>query len=427
VNDAILGAIAAMHYRVPVAPVIRSILRPGTPVRLRLQTMVIVTVAGVLLVVTSLLMARVRDQVRIIGEIAAPQAATAADLYFALSDMDAQVVRMVLTGDADAFAAGRIDALGVYRERSDQIDADLQRSLTTATGSGDRATVLDLLGHLAVYRERVGQALTAGPDAGGYYTQATNVLHLDLLPAAQRLRDAGERQLLSAYADKKATTAWAVGLAVALGAVLLLLLIFLQVWLARRFRRMINPALLAASLLTVALVILAVAVLTAQERRLGDAREQSLAPYLALSRSRAISYDAAADTSRYVISGRLGVYRQDFARKSDALVRGGGPALDRWQTYRRDHDRIAGLADAGRTAEATGALTGIRRGDAAFDFAYFDAEVAAVADAHRRDFDAVLHRTSRTLAVWPWLPVGALALVILLVPLGVRRRLKEYQ
>jgi hypothetical protein len=405
----------------------RSVLRPETPVRLRLQAILIVTVAGILLVVTSLLMARVRDQVRIIGEVAAPQAATAADLYFALSDMDAQVVRMVLTGTADAFAASRIDALGVYRERSAQIDADLQRSLTTATAPADRATVLELLDHLALYRERVWQALTAGPAASGYYTQATNVLHLDLLPTAQRLRDAGERQLASAYAAKKATTAWAVVLAVALGAVLLLMLIVLQVWLARRFRRVLNPALLAASVITLALVIPAVVVLSAQERRLGDARAQSLAPYLALSKSRAISYDAAADTSRYVISGRLAVYRQDFTRKSDALIAGGGPALDRWQTYRRDHERIAGLADAGRTAEATGALTGIRRGDGAFDFSYFDAAVAQVADAHRRDFDTALRGTSRMLTGWPWLPVGALAVVILLVPLGVRRRLKEYQ
>ena len=387
-----------------------------------MQAILIVTVAGVLLVVTSLLMARVRDQVRIIGEVAAPQAATAADLYFALSDMDAQVVRMVLTGDADAFAASRIDALGVYRERSRQIDADLQRSLTA-----DQATVRQLLDQLAVYRERVWQALTAGPAASGYYTQATNVLHLELLPTAQRLRDAAERQLLSSYAAKKTTTAWAIALAVALGAILLLLLLILQVWLARRFRRMFTPALLAASVITLGLVIPAVVVLGAQERRLGDARAQSLAPYLALSQARAMSYDAAADTSRYVISGRLGVYRQDFTRKSDALVAGGSPALDRWQTYRRDHERIARLADTGRTAEATGALTGIRRGDAAFDFSYFDAAVAEVADAHRRDFDTALRGTSRMLTGWPWLPVGVLAVVILLVPLGVRRRLKEYQ
>jgi len=386
-----------------------------------------VTVAGVLLVVTSLLMARVRDQVRIIGDVAAPQAATAADLYFALSDMDAQVVRMVLTGSADAFAASRIDALGVYRERSDQIDADLQRSLTTATGPADRATVLRLMDHLAVYRERVWPALTGGPAAGGYYTQATNVLHLDLLPTAQRLRDAGEEQLLSAYGAKKTTTKWALILAVALGAVLLLLLIYLQVWLARRFRRMLNPALLAAGVITLALVIPAVVVLSAQETRLGDARTRSLAPYLALSTSRAMSYDAAADTSRYVISGRLTVYQQDFTRKSDVLLDSGGPALDRWRTYRRDHERIVGLADAGRTAEATGALTGIRRGDASFDFSSFDAAVADVADAHRRDFDTALRGTSRMLTGWPWLPVGALGLVILLVPLGVRRRLKEYQ
>ncbi|MGX6606623.1 hypothetical protein ACWKSP_31545 [Micromonosporaceae bacterium Da 78-11] len=418
--------------------VLQKVLRRETPVRLRLQTSLILAVAVVLLAATGLLTARVREQVRIIGTVAAPQAAVAADLYFALSDMDAQVARLVLTAGVDELAAGRIDALGAYRERSHQVDADLQSSLTTATGAVERAVVLQLLDHLAVYRERVWQALTAGPAARGYFTQATNVLHLELLPTAERLRTASEDRLMRAYGSKQRTAAWAVGLAVGLGATLLLLLIALQVWLARRFRRLVNPALLAATVLTLGLVLPAIAVLTAQERRLGDARDQSLTPYLALSKARAISYDAAADTSRYLISSRLALYREDFTRKSDCLVDGGGcglvdglagePAVvDRWLAYRRDHERIAGLADAGRTAEATSALTGIRRGDAAFDFAYFDAAVQQIAAAHRQDFDTAVRGTSLLLTGWSVVPPVTLGLVLLLVPLGVRRRLAEYR
>jgi hypothetical protein len=48
-------------------------------------------------------------------------------------------------------------------------------------------------------------------------------------------------------------------------------------------------------------------VFTVEGRRLGAAREDSLAPYLAPSQ--AISYDAAADTSRYLISANLSYYR----------------------------------------------------------------------------------------------------------------------
>jgi hypothetical protein len=465
--------IAGVDYRgtVPAAAeatrrLTRRIARPETPVRLRLWGFWVICTAVALLAATSLLMLQVQRQVRIIGTEAAPQAATASDLYFALSDMDAQVARMILVGDADALAGSQIDALGTYRERSTQVDADLQRSLTTATGDADRATVLQLLNHLAIYRQRVWQALTAQsqappqppgtlpPDALGYYTQATNVLHVDLLPTAKRLRDASEARLDRAYADKRVTEVVGIGLTVVLGAGLVVLLIALQVWLARRFRRVLNPALLAATVLTGALTVCAGAVFAAQGQRLGAARDDHLAPYLALSQARAISYDAAADTSRYLVSANLAYYRQDFTRKSQCLINGGScgsgagtidgglaavaggttvsgvqgrQVLDRWLAYQRDHERIVGLADSGRRAEAVDTLTGIRRGDAAFDFSYFDAAVGEVATARKHAFDVSLRDTERLLTGWPVILVLVMALVILLVPLGVRKRLAEYR
>ncbi|WP_312033964.1 hypothetical protein [Actinoplanes sp. TBRC 11911] len=411
-------------------------------------------VAAALLVSTSLLMARVQSQVRTIGDVAAPQAATAADLYFALSDMDASAARMVLTGDNDALAGTQADALGTYQQRSDQVDADLQKSLTTATGAESRAIVLELLGHLAVYRERVWQTLTAGDAAPGYYTQATNVLHLDLLPAAQRLKNASEGQLAEAYAGKRLTQGWATGLAVVLGVVLAALLIGLQVWLARRFRRVLNPALLLATVLVVALLVPLTTVLSLQARWLGAARDDSLTPFLALSQARAISYDAAADTSRYLISDNLAYYEQDFATKSGCLGKGGGcgtgggsitgglsavaggsdvspdaagQVVSRWSAYERDHKAIVALARQGRDAAAIDQLTGIRRGAAAFDFSYYDAAVARIADDRKAAFDDAMDDTETLLTGWAVIPLVVLGLVMLLVLVGVRRRLAEYR
>lgn len=437
-----------MHYRDGVSAVAvatRELFRPETPVRLRLWSGLVVCAALGLLAATSLSLSRVQDQVRIIGGQAVPQAATAADLYFALSDLDAQVARMVLVGDAAELSGSQLDALGTYQERSRQADEDLQRSLTTATGPADRAIVLDLTHHLAVYRRWVWQTLTAQsqappqppgrlpPDALGYYTQATNVLHLDLLPAAARLRAAGESRLDRAYADKRRTEVVAVGLAALLGGALVVLLLVLQVWLARRFRRVVNPALALATVLAVGLTAGACLVLVAQGQRLGAARADSLTPYLALSQARALSYDAAADTSRYLLSGNLALYQQDFAAKSGRLIDGaarlddGGRALDRWRGYQRDHQRVVALAGAGRTGAAVGVVTGIRRGDAAFDFSYFDAAVAAAATARKAEFDTALRDGERLLKGWPVLPLPVGGAVILLVFLGVRGRLAEYR
>lgn len=473
-----MSEIAGMDYRGGVPAVMettrttaRNLVRNETPARLRLWSALVVLAATALLAATSLVMARVQDQVRIIGREAAPQAATAADLYFALSDMDAQVTRLLLTGDSDALAGTRVDAQGQYQVRSRQVDADLQRSLTTAAGESERAVALDLLDGLAVYHQRVGQTITAAaagasqastgpattspattaqstagklpPDALGYYTQATNMLHLRLLPAAQQLRDGATSRLDQAYADKRASEATGYTLAVLFGGALVALLVFLQVWMARRFRRSWNPALLAATALSLALVFASMIVLGSQAGRMSSARSDDLNPYLALSRLRAVGYDAAADTSRYLVSANLAFYKDDFTTKSDCLTSAnavaadncgpgigelaGDEALQRWQAYQRDHEKVVSLADTGRAEGAVEALTGIRRGDAAFDFAYFDAAVGAVTDVREQGFDHARTAAERTLRGWVIIPIVALGLVILLIPIGVRRRLAEYR
>jgi hypothetical protein len=435
-----------VHYRDAVPAVLvatRNLadraVRPETPARLRLWTTLVVIVAVALFVAISVLMAQTRRQVGIIGDDAAPQATTASDLYFAVSDLDAQVARLVLSGDDDSPAATQIDALATYRDRSTQIDADLQRLLAAAA---DQATTLALLDDLAVYRERVWQALTTTGDKHGFYTQATNELHLRLLPGAQRLREASQERLDHAYAQKQTTQRWGIAVASGLGAALVLMLLAMQVWMARRFRRTFNPALLVATILTIALAGPAAILFAVQGQKLGDAREQNLTPYLALSQARAISYDAAADTSRYLISGGLAYYKQDFTAKSACLTEGGscgpggetvigalpqGAARDRWAAYQRDQGKIVALADAGRRDAAVAALTGIRRGDAAFDFSYFDDAVDQIATARQAAFDDALHSTRTLLTGWTEIPLGVAVLVLVLVPLGVRKRFAEYR
>lgn len=454
-----------MAYLDGVPAFIEAMFRNETPARLRLWTASAVCAAVALLLSVSLVMAQVRDQIGVIGREAAPQAATAADLYFALSDLDAQVTRILLAGDSDDLAGSRIDALGAYRDRGYQVDQDLQRSLTTGTEEAERAIVLDLMDGLAVYRQRVGQAVTAqatapaagagrlAPDALGYYTQATNLLHQRLLPAAQELREAGTERLDDAYARKSATEDTGVTLVLLLGGALLGLLLGLQIWLARRFRRTWSPPLAVATVLGAILALASIVVLHTQSGQLADGRDRGLGPYLALSELRALGYDAAADTGRYVVSANLAYYRDDFEGKSACLTgtpacrspemslasretepaRGGLIGLagtetaDRWTAYQAGHERILTLADDGRTAEAVRQLTGIRRGDAAFDFAYFDASLAGVTEVRKEEFDRALRAAERTTTGWVVLPVVTLTLIALLIPYGVRRRLAEYR
>ncbi|WP_430790068.1 hypothetical protein [Actinoplanes sp. G11-F43] len=401
-----------------------DILRDHTPARLRLWSLLTATAAAALLLGLTAVMAGVREQVRVIGQEAAPQAATAADLYFALSDLDAQVTRILLAGDSDELASSRVDALGLYRERGHQVDRDLQLLLSTAA---EPAVVLRVMDGLTVYRQRVGQALTA-PGSLGHWTQATNLLHLRILPDAERLREDSAERLDGVYQAKGSYESAGLAVLILLGGALLGLLIQLQVWMARRFRRTWNPALLAATTLSAVLLVSAGGVLDYQSRTLAGGRDDGLTPYLTLSGLRALGYDAAADTGRYLISANLAFYRDDFTGKTERLTDGlPRPAAERWTDYQEIHLRILNLADAGKDAEAVRLLTGIRRGDAAFGFAWFDASVAAVTDERKAEFDQSLRAARTSLTGATVLPGVLLTAVVALIPLAVRRRLAEYR
>ncbi len=445
----------------------RRTTRLATPVRLRLWTTSVVTIAVLLLAATSFFMSRLHDEIQVIGAEAAPQAATASDLYFALSDLDAQVARLVMIDNADGLSASQLDALRTYQERSRQIDGDIERALSAATTDATRATIRELLAQLGAYRQLAAQAMAVEreaapqapgaplpPAALGYYAHATNMLHFELLPTAKQLRESSQATLDKAYADQRRTALWGTVLTVLLGVALVLVLALLQRRLARHYRRLVNPALLGATLATVGLVVAASFVFLDEADRLHNAQKQYFAPYLALTQAQAVSYDAAADTSRYVLSGGLPYFQGDFRTKSDCLINGGscgsgadtlgeglatllaGPdtspaqvhdVVERWNTYQRDHDQITTLASSGHPGDAITTLTGIRRGNAAFDFYYYDAGISQVAAGRRQAFDAALRDARDEMFGWTVIPAVMMGTVILLVLVGMRPRLAEYR
>lgn len=169
--------------------------------------------------------------------------------------------------------------------------------------------------------------------------------------------------------------------------------------------------------------VVACVVLASVGEQLSAAHRDSFASYLALTKAQAISYDAAANSSRYLLGADPAYYRQDFARKSDCLVKGGacgaggdelggglevlasGPGttadqttevLNRWLAYQRVHEQIATLADSGQQVSAIDVLTGIGRGDAAFDFFYYDAAVSDIAASHKQEFEVAMRDVQGT-------------------------------
>jgi len=435
----------------------------ATPVRLRIWTTSLVAGALAVLAATSIGLTQLRSEVRAISGQSAPIAATASDLYFALSDLEAQVARLVMIDNGAGLSDNQLDALLTYNRRGAQADADIQRIINAASTDADRTAARHLLDELALYRQLAWQALAVErqeatgipgqlpPAALGYYTHATNVLHFELLPTAKLLRESSRDALDSSYDDQRTTALWGTTLTLVLGLALVTLLVFVQVRLAVRYRRLVNPMLALATLITVGLVVSATFVFTDETARLNRAQTEQFTPYLDLTAAQAVSYDAAADTSRYLLSGNLAYYAQDFGTKSDCLVKGGacgpdGDVLDiglsqaagltaaqrqdvlaRWTVYQQDHERVLARADAGQVDTAISTLTGIRRGDAAFDFFYFDAAMTDLTTARRQAYDTALAGAGDEVRVWPILAAVLMAVVAALALLGMRPRLAEYR
>jgi hypothetical protein len=146
-------------------------------------------------------------------------------------------------------------------------------------------------------------------------------MQTSILPAVGFLSTVSAAKLSAAYhagkTDSGTGTAWVVVLGILLAAALLAL----QLHLAARFRRLVNPALAAATVLAIAFVTGAVTRLNAESGRLDVAKQDAFDSIQALTLARAVSYDANADESRYLVDpARAAQYQQSFLAKSQQIV-----------------------------------------------------------------------------------------------------------
>ncbi|GHE00839.1 hypothetical protein [Streptomyces alanosinicus] len=286
----------------------------------------------------------------------APRTTSAADLNLALNDMDAQAANILLSsGDA---GKGRLQtpytkAVGFYGDARREIGHDLRTLAVAAQGSkADENTVESLTDDFAEYQELIGRALENDGHHGGKpaaladYRRATDLLRTQLLPAASNLVSSNDAAFEVEYSSARSTLSAQLTAGLALGVLLLAVLGVLQWYLARSFRRILNPGVLAATVCTLLAVILGSEMLSASADHLRVARHDAFDSVVALSRARAIAYDANADESRYLLDPeRRDQYEASFLAKSQELYGLKGATLSTydselattWKAYRADH------------------------------------------------------------------------------------------
>lgn len=449
----------------PAAPAPPAPQRRSVPGRIRVISGITVASLALLFAALAAGSASARDGLRVIGRDAGPQVVATAGLYLALSDMDAQVANVLVMGDA--YPAQRREALARYEsQRAEAGRTLLQAFELSGDNPAERDTVQSVLDGLGRYERLAGQALLLNEQSGHppgpppeqvvrTYRDATDLMRMVLLPQAYNLTLESGTIVRATYDEKAALAPLARTAVVVAGVLALCCLIWLQLFLARRFRRVFGPALLAATVTTGVALFFGVTVLAQDEQALRTAKSAGFDSVLTLARARAISNSMQGDQSRYLLdkeradtyehtfldrslsvmyvnSGNLTDYHSAVATHSTGFLgllgpelagRQGAAVADAYRGFQAADRSFRDLAVSGRTNEAVAArLGGVKK---AFDG--YDQAMTKLADSHRKVFERSITTGEGALDnLWRLLPF-AIGAIGLLVVAGVWPRLKEYR
>ncbi|MGI5163904.1 hypothetical protein ACQEU3_06065 [Spirillospora sp. CA-253888] len=258
---------------------------------------------------------------------AAAQAFAATDLYGSLGALDSRLAELSLVG-REPIGGGPDAALRDFEAARGRAVADLGRLTAAARTSEDRRESRAIADGLSRYTALAGQAVAldrqAAHPAGRppapvleRQREATDLMHRTLLPTVQRMIKTAAARVDRAHAEGDAGADAALRTAILAGTALVMVLVALQILLARRHRRLLNPALAVACVVAAALPLVGAAQPTAERSRLRDVRTGAFVPALELAEVRAIGRDAFGDQSRAIIDpAREAHYRQELMAKN---------------------------------------------------------------------------------------------------------------
>jgi hypothetical protein len=429
-----------------------------------------------------------RNSVDAIGHHAAPQAERASDLYFALSDLDAQAANLLLVGADEADFAKRKAVMDAYDQRRAQADADLEQATEALSGdpAGRKAVQgeLDALGQYEALvarsdlQESTAKSLPGKPAADALYSyqQATDLLRSQLLPDADQVANANAATVESSYTSQRGDLGSGWWWLLVTGLLALVLLAALQRTLTVRYRRLISPPLIAALLLAVIGLGYGLSLASGTSDRLHTAKVDAYDSVIALSRAKAVAYDSNADESRWLSDpSRAATYSQAFFDKSQQIVQldhtdqagylaaltravsahqaspsnvgfGGflgdeehnitfpgerqaaDQVLREFQTYQQDDRQIRALQGQGRLTDAIAFDTGTAVGQSDGDFAKLSDAFDQVIAINQHAFDQAVQQSDDDLGATATIACALLlAGALALTVLAVRPRLREYR
>lgn len=408
---------------------------PGRLVAAGLVLMALCVAAGA---VTSTTVSDRQQALGVLLDETEPDAHSANHLYTSLSIADAAA--------GTAFIAGGLEPAAV-RDRYTQAVGEAAAELVTQAGDTadttgtDRALRVGIATGLPVYTGLIETARANNrngyPVGAAYLSEASHQMQTALLPMAEELENHRFDAVTTAQ-HRHVQPPWT---AIVLLMVALAGLLWVQVELARRSRRVFNMGLLIGTGALALTLLWTVAAGSVSAMSMIRGRDQGVVPAARLAESRILVQQArSAEMVKLVRRDASGDYDRTFDANAARLAEllGGYPgnapataevadakaALDRWQSaHQRMNDTLAHGDFAGAAAVATGP-------GAADSTAQVTALDRALDEAAAATRNTLRSKVSQAVDVLSFLAPGAFVLGIVAavcVGLGLWPRLREYR
>lgn len=275
----------------------------STPRRLWLFLLGIWVATTLLLSSGETALLRARAALQTIGRNAAPGIIAAQEVSATLANLDANEANYLLLDDP--IAADAATQLFEFRNAAATkrlVDA----AKTGAYGDAEKIPIVMMFENLGRYLELAARARylhDKHEDAAALdtYRIATDVMHARILLDAEALDQANAKLMDGVYDEELRTSEGSEGLAIGSGVLLLGALVWAQVFLFARTRRVFSVALLAATGVALAFTLDLHGRLRDSRDDLAMAKEGAFASIHALWQARAAAYDASGDQSRYLL------------------------------------------------------------------------------------------------------------------------------
>ncbi|MFC4126200.1 hypothetical protein [Nocardia rhizosphaerae] len=413
---------------------------PGRLVAAGLTLMVLCVTAGA---VTSTIVSDRQQALGVLLDDTEPDAHSANHLYTSLSVADAAA--------GTAFLAGGLEPVAV-RDRYTQAIGEAAAELVTQSGhqhgadaadgaEADRELRIGIATGLPVYTGLIETARANNrsgyPVGAAYLSEASHQMQTALLPMAEEL----ERHRIDAVTAAQHRHVLPPWPAIVLLMLTLAALIWVQVELARRSRRVFNMGLLIGTGALALTLVWTVAAGSVSAIAMIRCRDQGVVPAARLAESRILVQQArSAEMVKLVRRDATGDYDRTFELNTarltellsgypeDAPARGevaaAGAAVGRWQAA---HQRMNDTLARGDFIGAAAVATGPSAADAAAQVDAIDRALDKAALATR---ETLRGKVSQAIDVLGFLAPGAFALGIVgavCVALGLWPRLREYR